>query len=65
MYMNVLSAYMYVHYVCAAPTEARRGHHIPSGTRVMDCCEPPYESWELNLGPRQEQQMLLAAEPSL
>ena len=37
----------------------------PSGTGFTDGCEPPYESWELNLGPLQEQQVLLEAEPSL
>lgn len=26
-------------------------------------CEPPCGRWELNLGPQQEQQMLLTAEP--
>ena len=30
-----------------------------------DCCEPPCGCWELNLGPLEEQQVLLTTEPSL
>ena len=32
---------------------------------VMDGCEPPCGCWELNLGPLEEQSVLLTAEPSL
>lgn len=31
----------------------------PLGTVVMDGCEPLCECWELNLGPLQDQQLLL------
>ena len=32
---------------------------------VIDGCEPPFECWELNSGPLEEQLVLLTAEPSL
>jgi hypothetical protein len=49
--------------VCV-PMEARRGCRIPwswSHRQLSsDCCR----RWELNLGPLEEQQVLLAAQPS-
>jgi hypothetical protein len=36
-----------------------------SGTGVTDRCELPCGCWELNLGPLEEQPVLLTAEPSL
>lgn len=44
----------------------RKGHQFP-GTGVSGGCEPCelHGYWELNLGPLQEQQMLLTAEPCL
>ena len=45
--------------------KARRGHWIP-GTGVINDCELPCGCWELNLGPLEEQQLvLLTTEPSL
>jgi hypothetical protein len=41
--------------------EVRRGHWIPE-TGVIDCCKALYRCWGLNLGPLQEQQVLLTAE---
>lgn len=35
-----------------------------SRTRVGDRCKPPCGQWELILGPVQEQQALITAEPS-
>jgi hypothetical protein len=32
---------------------------------ITDDCEPPRGCWELNSGPREEQIVLLMAEPSL
>jgi hypothetical protein len=34
-------------------------------TGVTEGCEPPRRCWELNLGPQQEQAVLLASEPPL
>lgn len=36
-----------------------------SGTGVGDNCDLPYGCWESKLGPVEEQQLLLTAEPSL
>lgn len=46
--MNVMHLYVYVLVPVWSPA-----------TGVTDGCEPPYGSWESNLGPQQEQQMLL------
>jgi hypothetical protein len=32
---------------------------------IVDGCEPPCDCWELNLGPLEEQSVLLTVEPSL
>jgi len=46
-------------------------HHRPEeevgalGTRVTDCCHPPCWCLDPNLGPLQEQQVLLTEAPSL
>jgi hypothetical protein len=37
----------------------------PPGTRVTNDCELPCRIWESNLGPLEEQQVLLNIEPSL
>lgn len=37
----------------------------PSGTRMLDDCEPPSQCWRLNPGPQQVQQMLLTTEAFL
>ena len=58
MHMGVLPACVSVHHVCAVPVEARRGCHIP-GTGVTDSCELLCGCWELNLGPLEEQRVLL------
>jgi hypothetical protein len=44
--------------------------HTPAGQMraldpITDGCEPPRGCWELNLGPLEEQPVLLTAEPSL
>ena len=64
--MSVLPACMSVSHIraCPVPSEASEGHQIP-GTGVIDGCETPCGCWELNLGPLQEQPVLLTAEPSL
>ena len=48
-------------FVCLVPVEAIRS----LGTGVTDSCEQPCGCWELNLGPLEEQEMLLTTEPSL
>jgi hypothetical protein len=50
--------------VCSALGAQRRGYHSP-GTGVPDYCEPLVETYELNLGPFEEQSVLLTSEPSL
>ena len=32
---------------------------------ITDSCEPPFSCWVLNMGPTEEQSMLLTTEPSL
>ena len=52
-----------VPFPCLAPVEA--GKDIGSlGTEVTDSCEPPWDCWELYLGPMEEQSVLTTAEPS-
>lgn len=41
---------------CLMPEEAGRGRQIP-GLEMTGGCELPFEGWELNLGPLQEQQV--------
>ena len=36
-----------------------------SADLITDGCEPPCGCWELNLGPLEEQSVLLTSEPSL
>jgi hypothetical protein len=43
-------------------TEVRKANG--SGTGVRDGCGPPCGFWEPDLGPLQEQQVLLTTEPS-
>jgi hypothetical protein len=62
--MNVLSACVSVYHVFIVLVETRRGIASP-GTGVTDSCELPCECWELNLGPLEEQAVLLTIEPSL
>jgi hypothetical protein len=47
-------------YAVAIFRHSRRGHQI----FVTDGCEPPRGCWDLNLGPLEEQSVLLTAEPS-
>ena len=37
--------------------DPEKGVRTP-GTEIIDVCEPPWEYWELNLGPLQEQWVL-------
>jgi len=56
---------MHVHPVCAwCLRRSEEGIRSP-GTGDKEGCEPPCGFWELNLGPLQEQQVLLTTEPSL
>lgn len=53
----MVPACVYVHRVRAwCPLEVRKGHQIPGVTHGY---KPPCRCWELNLGPQQEQQVLL------
>lgn len=54
--MCVLSASMCLHHVSTwCPQKPEEGG-LP-GTGITGSCEPPCGSWELNLGPHQEQQL--------
>jgi hypothetical protein len=64
MWMSVLPVWIYVHHVHAVPEEAKEGAGSP-GTGVTDGCKPSCGCWELNLGPLQKQDVLLASEPSV
>ena len=52
---------MFLSVPSACTPTCRRGHQ----TLIIDGCVSPYVCWELNLGPLEEQTVLLAAEPSL
>jgi hypothetical protein len=56
---------IYLFHVCeytvAVFRRTRGRHRIP----MTDGCEPPCGCWELNLGPLEEQSVLLITEPSL
>jgi hypothetical protein len=54
---------VYVSLECPGLAKARRGIQSPRA-RVTDGCELSCECWELNLGPLQEQSVLLTAKPS-
>lgn len=49
---------------CLVPKEARRPHWI-LGTILTDGCELARRCWESNVGPWEEQSVLLITEPSL
>ena len=66
-YVYECFAYMYVCVPCVymiPPRRPEKDIKYP-GTGVTDNCEPPCGCWELNLGPLQEQQVLLTSEWSL
>ena len=52
-----------MYYICAG-TWKKRVIRSP-GTRVTGSCKLSFESWDLNLGPWEEHEVLLTAEPSL
>jgi hypothetical protein len=58
--------YMYVYAPCAClvPERARRQHHI-SGTGATESCESLCRCWNVNLGPVEEQPVLLTTELAL
>lgn len=60
-----LLACMYVHHVCARCLWRPDEGVWLLGTAVRDSCELPWGYWELNLGYRHDQQMLLIAKPFL
>jgi hypothetical protein len=62
--MDVLPACMYMNHTHSWCLWKSEEGSVAYGS-VTDDCEPPYRCWELNPGPLQEQQVLLAAEPSL
>lgn len=49
-------------HIHAVPTEANPGGSSSAKTGVTGNSEPPFWCWELNLGPLQEQQVLLATD---
>jgi hypothetical protein len=60
-----LLACMYVNHVCAWYLQRPLESTGSLGTGVMDDWELPCGHWELNLGPLQEQHLLLTSESSL
>ena len=62
--ISVLPAQLSVHHVYAVLSELAKGVRSTE-TEVTDGCEQPHECWDPNLGPLQEQQVLLTIEPSL
>jgi hypothetical protein len=62
--MDVLPAFVFVCHPHAVSTEDGEAVDSP-GTGVTHGLEPPCGCWELNLGPLQEQPVLLTTEPSL
>lgn len=64
MCVGILSACMYVYHVHTVPLEARKSVRS-HGTEVTYTCKPPCGYWDPNLNPRDEQQVLLTAKPSL
>jgi hypothetical protein len=61
---DYLSISMSVHHVGAVPQKSEVGIGS-SGTGIIDGYELLCGCWELNLGPLEEQQMLLTAETSI
>jgi hypothetical protein len=51
---------MYMNTLCCLQTHQKR-----ASDPTVDSCEPPCDCWDLNLGPVEEQSVLLTAEPSL
>lgn len=56
---------VYEHHVCSWYLPNPGEGFGSCGTGVLDGCQPPCGSWELNLGHLQEQKVLLTTEPSL
>jgi hypothetical protein len=56
-------------FICMCPDVCLHVHLFEGarspGTEVTDSCELPCGCWELNLGPLEEQPVLLTMEPSL
>jgi hypothetical protein len=63
MGMSVLPTCMFMHFYAWCPRRPEEGI-IPPGTGVTSSYELLCVCWELNLGPLEEQPILLAAEPS-
>lgn len=61
--MNAPLAFTAVIHVCACYPQRSEEDTGSPGTGVMNVCVLPYECWELNLGPLQQQE-LLGVKPS-
>lgn len=59
-----VSTFVYVNCMCAWYLQGPEGFLSPR-TGATGCYKPPYGCWELNLSTLQEQQVVLAPEPSL
>jgi hypothetical protein len=62
--MRILPAYMPV-LTCASGAVRDQKRTFSSLKLVSESCKPPYRCWEPNLGPLEEQPVLLTAKPSL
>lgn len=64
IYTSSLSACTYVHHMCAWRPQIAEVGAGSLGTGITGSCELPCVYWEPNLGPLEEQQMLLIATSS-
>ena len=62
MCMTVFSMCMYVHHMCACDQRGQKRASDPLKLELQKVCELPCECWKLNLGPVQEQPVLLTTE---
>lgn len=61
---RVFCLHVYICTTCAwCLQKSENGVRFP-GNRITGGCQSPFEYWELNMGPPQEWQVLLATEPS-
>jgi len=65
LFFQNLFIYLFTYYVYSVLLTYMPTHQKAAPDPITDGCEPPCGCWELNLGPLEEQSVLLTAEPSL
>jgi hypothetical protein len=58
-------AYMYMCHCASSSCGGQSRASVPFGSGVTHDCESPCRCWEFNLGPLEEQSVLLTTRPSL